>query len=115
MFFECSTRAVGGHVSDKGPRKPSQSAQPRIARACPNESKCADMGIRRLRIPVVFAKLTTRRLKRGVFRSIVDLQAAINPFLAETNAYLKPFTWTKDPNKNIAAVKRGHQVLNSIH
>ncbi len=32
-----------------------------------------------------FAKLTKRRLKRGVFRSIVDLQAAINHFLDETN------------------------------
>ena len=32
-----------------------------------------------------FAKLTRRRLKRGVFRSVVDLQAAINRFLAETN------------------------------
>ena len=31
-----------------------------------------------------FAKLTRRRLKRGVFHSIVDLQAAINRFLAET-------------------------------
>lgn len=30
-----------------------------------------------------FAKLTRRRLKRGVFRSIVELQAAINRFLAE--------------------------------
>ena len=33
-----------------------------------------------------FAKLSRRRLKRGVFRSVVDLQAAINRFLAETNA-----------------------------
>ncbi len=32
-----------------------------------------------------FAKLTNRRLKRGVFCSIVDLQAAINRFLADTN------------------------------
>jgi hypothetical protein len=32
-----------------------------------------------------FAKLTRSRPKRGVFRSIVDLQAAINRFLAETN------------------------------
>ena len=32
-----------------------------------------------------FAKLTKRRLKRGVFPSLVDLQAAINRFLAETN------------------------------
>ena len=37
-----------------------------------------------------FAKLTKRRLKRGVFRSIVDLQAAINRFLKETNDDPKP-------------------------
>jgi hypothetical protein len=38
-----------------------------------------------------FAKLTRRRLKRGVFRAIVDLQAAINRFLRETNEHPKPF------------------------
>ena len=38
-----------------------------------------------------FAKLSKRRLKRGVFRSIVDLQAAINRFLNETNNDPKPF------------------------
>jgi transposase len=62
-----------------------------------------------------FAKLTKRRLKRGVFRSIVELHAAINRFLAEANDNPKPFRWTKDPDKIIAAVKRGHQVLDSIH
>ena len=62
-----------------------------------------------------FAKLSKRRLKRGVFRSVVDLQAAINRFVAETNVEPKPFVWTADPDKIIAAVKRGHQVLDSIH
>jgi transposase len=62
-----------------------------------------------------FAKLAKRRLKRGVFCSIVDLQAAINRFLAETNDDPKPFTWTADPEKIIAAVRRGHQALDSIH
>ena len=62
-----------------------------------------------------FAKLTKRRLKRGVFRSLVDLQAAINRFLAETNDDPKPFVWTADPDKIIAAVRRGHQALDSIH
>jgi transposase len=62
-----------------------------------------------------FAKLTKRRLKRGVFRSIVDLQAAINRFLDETNDNPRPFTWTADPDKIIAALKRGHQVLDSSH
>ena len=62
-----------------------------------------------------FAKLSKRRLKRGVFRSIVDLQAAINRFVEETNQMPKPFTWTADPDKIIAAVRRGHQMLDSIH
>ena len=62
-----------------------------------------------------FAKLSKQRLKRGIFRSVVDLQATINRFLNETNQLPRPFTWTADPNKIIAAVKRGHQVLDSIH
>jgi transposase len=62
-----------------------------------------------------FAKLTRRRLKRGVFRSVVELQAAINRFIAEANHDSKPFVWTADPDKIIAAVNRGHQVLDSIH
>jgi transposase len=62
-----------------------------------------------------FAKLAKRRLKRGVFRSVADLQAAINRFIAGHNQEPKPFVWTKDPDQIIAAVKRGHQMLDSIH
>ena len=62
-----------------------------------------------------FATLTKRRLKRGVFRSLADLQAAINRFLEEHNTKSKPFIWKADPDKIIAAVKRGHQMLDSIH
>ena len=62
-----------------------------------------------------FAKLSKRRLKRGVFHSLVDLQAAINRFVTETNDNPKPFTWTADPDEIIAAVKRGHQTLESCH
>jgi transposase len=54
-----------------------------------------------------FAKLTKRRLKRGIFLSVVDLQAAINRFVVEHNAKPKPFTWTADPAKIIAAVDAG--------
>jgi transposase len=62
-----------------------------------------------------FATLTKRRLKRGVFQSVVDLQAAINRFLDDHNAKSKPFQWVADPDKIIAAVRRGHQALDSIH
>jgi hypothetical protein len=62
-----------------------------------------------------FAKLTKRRRMRGVFRSLVDLQAAIKHFLAETNDNPKPFVWTADPDKIIAAVRREYQTLDSLH
>jgi hypothetical protein len=46
---------------------------------------------------------------------LVDLQAAINRFVAETNETPIPFTWTADPDQIIAAVRRGHQALDSNH
>jgi hypothetical protein len=58
------------------------------------------------------SKLTKRRLKRGVFVSVVDLQAAVNRFVAE-HTKIRPFTWTADPDKIIRAVRRGHQMLDS--
>jgi len=63
-----------------------------------------------------FAKLTRRRLKYGVFVSVVDLQATINRFVKEHNqAEAKPFIWKADPDKINAARKRGFQTLESIH
>ena len=59
-----------------------------------------------------FSALTRRRLKRGIFRSIADLQAAINRYLAEHNADPKPFTWTK-PASNI--IDKLNQMNVSVH
>ena len=42
-----------------------------------------------------FSTLTRQRLKRGVFHSVVDLQAAIKRYIEEHNEDPKPFTWTK--------------------
>ena len=62
-----------------------------------------------------FAKLTKQRLKRGVFHSLVSLQEAINRYVADANTDPRPFRWTKDPDKIIEAVRRGHQTLDSLH
>ena len=61
-----------------------------------------------------FARLTRRRLKRGVFPSLVALQEAINRFIDHHNQQPKPFTWKADPKDIIAAAKRGHQTLQTI-
>jgi hypothetical protein len=52
-----------------------------------------------------------RRLLRGVFGSITDLQAAINRYLAEHNENPKPFVWKADPSRILAAIERGKQAL----
>jgi hypothetical protein len=51
--------------------------------------------------------LSRRRLKRGVFCSVVELQAAINRFVQEHNTSPKPFVWRADPDEIIAARSRG--------
>ena len=56
-----------------------------------------------------FATLTKRRLRRGSFASLVDLQAAINRYLDQHNADPRPFVWTAEPDGIIEKVRRGHQ------
>ena len=46
-----------------------------------------------------------------MFRSVADLQAAINRFVTETNSDPKPFVWTANPKRILAAVKRGKETL----
>ena len=53
-----------------------------------------------------FSKLTRQRIRRGVFRSIVDLQAAINRYLAEHNDHPKPFAWTRPADAILAKLNR---------
>jgi hypothetical protein len=47
-----------------------------------------------------FAKLSRRRLKRGVFKSVTDLQATINRFVAETNEIPSPSFGRRIPKKS---------------
>jgi transposase len=66
-------------------------------------------------VETFFSRLTRRRLKRGVFRSIVDLQAAIKRFIEDHNAEPKPFVWTADPYNILDKVTRGTPALASMH
>ncbi len=66
-------------------------------------------------VETFFSRLTRRRLKRGVFRSIVDLQAAINRFIEDHNAEPAPFVWTADPDTILGKLTRGIQALASVH
>jgi hypothetical protein len=63
-------------------------------------------------VETFFSAMTRRRLRRGAFRSLVDLQAAINRYLDEHNADPKPFTWTAAPAAIIAKLDQANA---SVH
>ena len=62
-----------------------------------------------------FRDITTKRIRRGVFHSIVDLQMAINDYLDLHNAEPIPFVWTASAGSIIEKVNRGKQALESQH
>ena len=53
-----------------------------------------------------FALLTERAIRRGVFRSVADLEHAITAYIDATNANPKPFRWTKSANDILASIQR---------
>jgi transposase len=57
-------------------------------------------------VETFFSALTRRRIRRGSFYSIVDLQAAINRYIAEHNDNPRPFTWTKPADQILAKLNR---------
>jgi transposase len=57
-------------------------------------------------VETFFSALTRKRIRRGSFHSIVDLQAAIKRYLAEHNAEPKPFVWTASPASMLAKLGR---------
>jgi transposase len=57
-------------------------------------------------VETFFSALTRRRIRRGSFRSIIDLQAAIHRYIAEHNGDPKPFTWTKTADQILDTLNR---------
>lgn len=53
-----------------------------------------------------FSVLTRRRIRRGVFHSIIALKTAINNYIQEHNRAPKPFRWTKPADKILEEIER---------
>lgn len=60
-----------------------------------------------------FRDLTTDRLRRGVFRSVPELVAAIDHYVAHHNKNPKPFIWTAKANDILQKVIRANARLSS--
>ena len=60
-----------------------------------------------------FRDITTDRLRRGVFTSVPELEAAINDYVAHHNDNPKPFIWTKSARDILQKVIRANSRLSS--
>ena len=58
-----------------------------------------------------FGKITADRIRRGVFKSVAELEQAIHDYIKHNNANPKPFIWTKSANEIILKVNRGRAAL----
>jgi hypothetical protein len=45
-------------------------------------------------VGAVFSTITRRKIPRGVFKSVADLEEAINRYIKAHNQTSKPFQWT---------------------
>jgi hypothetical protein len=61
-----------------------------------------------------FRDLTDKAIRRGVFRSVPELIAAIEAYLAAHNNNPRPFVWTASADEILEKVRRGRVALGRI-
>lgn len=62
-----------------------------------------------------FAELTNKQVRRGVHRSIGELERAIRSFIDAHNADPKPFVWTKTADQILSSIARFAQRITDDH
>lgn len=62
-----------------------------------------------------FRELSEKRLRRGVFRSVNELETAIHEFLDAYNSQPKPFVWTASVESILQKVGRCRTILETVH
>jgi len=61
-----------------------------------------------------FREIITKRIRRGVFRSVEALERAIHDYLAAHNADPKPFVWTAEIKDLLPKIVRAHETLDML-
>jgi transposase len=62
-----------------------------------------------------FAEITRNAIRRGVFKSVSELEAAIDDYLVKHNEMSKPFAWTATARDTIEKVDRAREALNQVN
>jgi transposase len=61
-----------------------------------------------------FREIITKRLRRGVFRSVEALEHAIDEYLAGHNAAPRPFVWSAQLHELLPKIIRAHETLDTL-
>jgi transposase len=62
-----------------------------------------------------FAEITRKRLRRGAFRSVKDLERAIQQYLRENNKHPRLFIWTATAASIMRKIKHCKEALETVH
>ena len=81
---------------------------PQLVRQAPALARAlhADIGVMDQPGRALLRAADRARPKRGVFRSVAELEEAINAYIDATNADPKPFRWTKTADDILASIQR---------
>jgi len=61
-----------------------------------------------------FAEITNKRIRRGIFRSVKELEAAIREYIDVHNEDPKPFVWTRTADQILASIARFAQRTRAV-
>src|SRR5215510_1851073 len=62
----------------------------------------------------LFAEITRQRIRRGVFKSVNELIAAIEAWITQRNANPKPFKWTAEADSIVEKNARARRALDQV-
>jgi transposase len=61
-----------------------------------------------------FAEITGKRIRRGIFKSVAELEEVIDEYLLRHNAAAKPYVWTKSTHDILTRERRALEKLEAI-
>ena len=61
-----------------------------------------------------FRDITQNSIRRGIFRSVEELESAIHDYIAAHNTRPKPFVWTAKASDILEKIKRGRAKLHKL-
>jgi transposase len=62
-----------------------------------------------------FAEITRKRIRRGTFRSVAELEKAIYQYLRENNTHPRPFMWTATASSIMRKIKHCKEASDAGH